>query len=273
LAPTSRSRGSSGIAATLSESSWLRQLRVNTGVPAPARPRGFPALRTASAAGSRRAPDCYSLPGMAFGPRCLLVLTGAAIFSSGCERQRVSDPGAVVAAYADAARRGDADAIYALLSRRAQTDLGRAGTRQKVLDARRELALQADFFARPGVEPEVVAVVRYDDGEQAELGLESGVFLVGSASALPAAARTPAEALAGLRQALARRSYVALVRVLSAETRGALESDVGSIVESLEDPETLDVQVSGDDAEVELPSGHSVRLKREAGVWRVEDLK
>jgi hypothetical protein len=79
--------------------------------------------------------------------------------------------------------------------------------------------------------------------------------------------------LAGLRQALSRRSYIALVRVLSAETRGALESDVSSIVEGLQDPETLDVQVSGDDAEVELPSGHSVRLKREAGVWRVEDLK
>ena len=178
-----------------------------------------------------------------------------------------------MAAYAAAAKRGDADAIYALLSRRAQRDLGREGTRQKVLDARRELAAQADFFARPGVEPEVLAVVRYEDGERAELALESGLFRVGSASALPAAARTPSEALAGLRQALSRRSYIALVRVLSAETRGALESDVSSIVEGLQDPETLDVQVSGDDAEVELPSGHSVRLKREAGVWRVEDLK
>ncbi|MGC4088891.1 MAG: DUF4159 domain-containing protein [Polyangiaceae bacterium] len=114
-------------------------------------------------------------------------------------------------------------------------------------------------------------MVRYEDGEQAELALESGVFRVGSASALPAAARTPAEALAGLRQALARRSYMALVRVLSAETRGAVESDLSSIVDGLQDPDTLEVQVSGDDAEVELPSGHSVRLKREAGVWRVED--
>jgi hypothetical protein len=212
---------------------------------------------------------------MVFAARSLLVLAlgGAAASISGCARQRVSDPGVAVAAYAAAARRGDADAIYSLLSRRAQADLGRAGTRQKVKDARRELATQADYLARPGVEVEVAAVIRYDDGEQAELGLESGLFRVGSASALPAAARTPAEALAGLRQALARRSYVALVRVLSAETRGALESDMGSIVDGLQDPETLDVQVSGDDAEVELPSGHSVRLKREAGVWRVEDLK
>lgn len=210
---------------------------------------------------------------MAFGRRWFVCLVGTAASLSGCQRQRVSDPSAAVAAYAAAAKRGDADAIYGLLSRRAQADLGREGTRQKVLDARRELAAQADFFARPGAEPEVVAVVRYEDGERAELALESGLFHVSAASALPAAARTPAEALAGLRQALARRSYVALVRVLSAETRGALETDMGSIVDGLSDPDTLDVQVSGDDAEVELPSGHSVRLKREAGVWRVEDLK
>ena len=31
--------------------------------------------------------------------------------------------------------------------------------------------------------------------------------------------------------------------------------------------------VDDDEAEVELPSGHVVKLKREAGVWRVEDLK
>ncbi|HET9929121.1 MAG TPA: hypothetical protein VFQ35_00475 [Polyangiaceae bacterium] len=210
---------------------------------------------------------------MALGPRWFVRFAGAAALLAGCQRQRVSDPSATIAAYAAAAKRGDADAIYALLSRRAQRDLGREGTRQRVLDARHELAAQADFFARPGVEPEVLAVVRYEDGEHAELALEGGLFRVGSASALPAAARTPTEALAGLRQALARRSYVALVRVLSAETRGALESDVSSIVEGLQDPDTLDVQVSGDDAEVELPSGHSVRLKREAGVWRVEDLK
>lgn len=210
---------------------------------------------------------------MVFGHRSFAWLASSVALLGACQRQRVSDPSATIAAYAAAAKRGDADAIYALLSRRGRADLGREGTRRKVLDARRELAEEAEVFARPGVEPEVVAVVRYDDGEHAELVLESGLFRVGSAAALPAAARTPTEALAGLRQALARRSYVALVRVLSADTRGALESDVSSLVEGLEDPETLDVQVSGDDAEVELPSGHSVRLKREGGVWRVEDLK
>jgi hypothetical protein len=115
--------------------------------------------------------------------------------------------------------------------------------------------------------------VRYDDGERAVLDLEDGVFKVGSADALPSAPRTPAEALGALRKALARRSYPALVRVLSAETQTALESDWDALVRGLEDPETLDVRVQGDRAEVQLSGGHVVKLRRELGVWRIEDLE
>jgi hypothetical protein len=197
----------------------------------------------------------------------------AASSALGCGRAKVSDPSSVVAAYADATRRGDSDAVYGLLSARSQRDLGREGTRRLVADARAELALQSNFLTRAEAKPEALAVVRYADGEQAELALEEGVFRVSSAAALPSAARTPSEALSGLRQALARRSYAAMVRVLSAETRGALESDVSAIVRGLEDPETLDVEVEGDEAEVELPGGHVVKLKRESGIWRVEDLR
>jgi hypothetical protein len=202
-----------------------------------------------------------------------LVVAIATLGALGCERARVADPSAVVAAYADATRRGDSDAVYRLLSQRSRRDLGREGTRRLVTDARTELSLQASFLTRPEAKPDAVAVIHYADGEQAELALEEGVFRVSSAAAFPSSARTPSEALSGLRQALARRSYAAMVRVLSAETRGALESDVSAIVRGLEDPETLDVEIEGDEAEVELPSGHVVKLKREAGVWRVEDLK
>ncbi|HYO98063.1 MAG TPA: hypothetical protein VER33_26345, partial [Polyangiaceae bacterium] len=69
------------------------------------------------------------------------------------------------------------------------------------------------------------------------------------------------------------RSYAAFLRLLSRETQSAIESDLSAIVEGLEDPETLEVDLRGDAAEVELPGGHVVRLKREAGTWRVEDLE
>lgn len=204
--------------------------------------------------------------------RSLLALL-ATLGTLSCQRARVADPSRVVEAYADATRRGDSEAVYRLLSERSRRDLGREGTRRLVADARKELAAQATFLARPESKPDATAVIRYADGEAAELALEDGVFRVSSAAALPASARTPSEALSGLRQALARRSYAALVRVLSEETRGALESDVSAIVRGLEDPETLDIEIEGDEGEVQLPGGHVVKLKREAGVWRIEDLR
>ena len=191
-----------------------------------------------------------------------------------CARPRVADPMPAVRAYAAAAESGDADAIYALLSKRSQRDLGRDGTRRLVRETRAELSRSAKALQGSNVEVEAVAEVRYHDGENAVLELaDDGVFKVSSADALPAAPRSPAEALGALRKALARRSYQALVRILSQETQSALESDWDALVRGLEDPETLDVRVQGDRAEVELSGGHVVKLRRELGVWRIEDLR
>ena len=64
---------------------------------------------------------------------------------------------------------------------------------------------------------------------------------------------------------------VALMRVMTSSTRGTLENNMRGLVNGLEEPETLDIDVEGDRAEVELPDGHTVRLKREEGVWKIED--
>lgn len=120
---------------------------------------------------------------------------------------------------------------------------------------------------------EARAQVLLADGSEVELSLEDGAFYVDAAATLPSAARTPAQALDGLRRALSRRSYPALLRVLSVEARSAVERDLRALVQGLEDPAALDVRVNGDRADIELPGGHSVSLKREHGVWRVEDVK
>jgi len=205
--------------------------------------------------------------------RAALLLLALAALAGGCATPRVADPRSAVRAYAAAARRGDGPALHALLTRRSQRELGLAGTTRLVADARRELAAQATGLERAEVRVEAVAVVRYDDGEYARLELEDGVFKVSSAASLPSSAQTPAQALGDLRRALSRRSYTAFLRVLAAETQSALESDLSSIVRGLEDPETLNVEVQGDAADVELPGGHVIKLKREGGVWRVEDVK
>ena len=109
------------------------------------------------------------------------------------------------------------------------------------------------------------------DGERAVLVLENGEFRVDSAAGLPALPRTPGAALAELRAALARRSYSALVRVLSRDTRAAIERDLGALVEGLAHPDSLLVKVHGEAAEVQVPGGHRVLLEREGGVWRIRD--
>jgi hypothetical protein len=194
-------------------------------------------------------------------------------WATACERPKLADPGTTARAYAEAAKRGDADAIHRLLSERSKRDLGLEGTRRLVKDARAELESQAQRLTGPDARTEAIAVLRYADGEQATLELEGGVFRVGSAASLPALARTPEQALSDLRQALSRRSYAALVRVLTAETRSGLDSELSAIVRGLEDPETLDVEIDGDRAQVELPDGHVIKLKRETGAWRVEDFR
>jgi hypothetical protein len=189
----------------------------------------------------------------------------------GCARPVLPDARAAAARWSEAAERGDADAMYEMLTEDARRTYGKDGTKQLVLANKKEIAGDARALASDNTEVEATATVRFADGEQAVLEVEEGTFKVGSAGALPSGARTPAQALSELRQALARRSYAGMMRVLSSDTKNAVENDLRSLVTGLEQPETLDVKVTGDTAEVQIPGGHSVRLKREGGVWRIED--
>jgi hypothetical protein len=199
--------------------------------------------------------------------RSLLLLC----LSSGCGASRVPDPHAAARAYAEAALRGDPDALYAMMTTASRQTRSRDATRKIVDDQREELAEQGHDLRRADVRVEATARLRYGDGEEAALELRDGRYWVTAAGALPGGARTPEEAIDQLRRVLARRSYAALMRVLSPATRAAIESDVRALVDGLSEPETLPVHVDGDAATIAVPGGHQVKLKREAGVWRVED--
>jgi hypothetical protein len=180
------------------------------------------------------------------------------------------DPKEAVRAYQAAAERGDAKALYGMLSKRSQVAMRSADVERIVADERSELAAQAKGLGDPGSVVRASARVRYPDGEDATLALEDGDFRVSTAFGLPSA-HTTREALEELRRALARRSYAALMRILSPATRSAIESDLRSLVDGLAHPEGLEVLEAGDAASVQVPGGHSVKLRRESGVWRVED--
>ncbi len=202
-----------------------------------------------------------------------LALVGTLGTLAGCGGGALPDPREAAAEYAEAAARGDADAIYGMMAARSRAVITKEELAKKVADQREELRDQAKAIASPATSVKAEASVPFGDGEHAALVIEDGEFRVAGADALPAAARTPTQALESLRRVLARRSYAGLLRVLSKRTREAMEADLRSLVLGLERPEGLDVRVTGDLAVVEVPGGHIVRLRREGGAWHVEEFE
>ena len=182
------------------------------------------------------------------------------------------DPRAAAATYASAAERGDAVALYAMMTAASRRDRSQAEVSAIVADERPELAEQGAAIAGPNTRVEATARLRFADGEEAALDMRGGRYGVTAAGALPGGGRTPEEALQQLRRVLARRSYAGLMRVLSPRTRASMEDRMRSLVDGLDDPGALPVQVTGEAAVVAVPGGHQVKLKRDGGVWRVDDL-
>ena len=201
----------------------------------------------------------------------IALLVAAAAVLGGCTGHAVPDPKSAADDYAAAASRGDADAIYEMMTTSAQKSRSRDDVRRLVKEQRGELAEQAKLVTARDARVEATARLRYEDGEEAQLELRDGRFWITSSGALPGGSRTPEQALDQLRRVLARRSYAGLMRVLTPATRAAIEQDLRSLVSGLERPETLHVQITGETAVVTVPGGHSVKLKRDGGVWRVDD--
>jgi hypothetical protein len=203
--------------------------------------------------------------------RVIFLCLSGSLGSSACRPSTVPDPRDAARAYSDAAKRGDATSLYAMMSASSRLDRRKEDVAKMLADERVELAEQGAAIAEPGARVTATARIRYADGEEAALDLRGGRYWVTAAGALPGGGRTPEEALEQLRRVLARRSYAGLMRVLSPATRAAVENDMRSFVEGLNDTGALPVQVTGDAALVPIPGGHQVKLRREGGIWRIED--
>jgi hypothetical protein len=207
------------------------------------------------------------------GHACLAVvaLLGSGALGGCATQTSVPEPASVVERYAAALDAGDAEAIYALMSEESRRAMSLDDLRRVLADQAAELKEHAAALRSDERVVAARAQVRYDDGEIVTLDLEEGGFRVTAADALPAAAKTPEQALGQLRRVLARRSYAGLLRVLSPRTRAAIEQDLRTLVEGLEEPDSLDVEIVGDRATVTIPGGHHVILQRQDGVWHVDD--
>ena len=167
-----------------------------------------------------------------------VVLATLGLLAAACADPALPDPKGAADAFGRAAARGDADAIYAMMTEGARKERSREDVRTIVTDERRELAEEGSALSAKDAASKRRRASASRDGEEAALDLQRGRFYVTSAGALPGGARTPEEALDQLRRVLARRSYAGLMRVLSPSTRAAIEQDLRGLVTGLERPET-----------------------------------
>ncbi len=192
---------------------------------------------------------------------CLIAITSVACGGSG-----LPSTANAVNAYATALERKDADTLYELLNERDKVRLGRDGVRDLVQRYANEHAEHARTWKLSPLNERIAALYGYADGEQAAVVFErdaagSERFLIDSAGAIPGGAASPTDALANLRRALSRRSYLALLRVLTPEMRRALERRVREIVDGLEHPEALKIDREATVTDINVNGGHRVRLR------------
>lgn len=84
---------------------------------------------------------------------------------------------------------------------------------------------------------------------------------------------TPLDTVAALRRALTRRSMPGFERVLSRSAREDVDAEIERILTSFDDPLALDVRVEGNTATIRAPSGQELHLVREAGEWRISEIR
>lgn len=190
-----------------------------------------------------------------------------------CASQAVPEPRAALLQYETAVREKDAAALHALLSAEARRAVSVKDVQNWLAESQPQLQRRAQALTSKSSQWTTRATVRYVDGETATLTLEQGEFRIDAAAALPASARTPEEALSHLRRALAGRNYPALTRILTPDSARALEDKFRGLVNALEQPQALPVQIDGKRASVVTADGHRIELEEKDGVWRVRDFE
>ncbi len=205
--------------------------------------------------------------------RAVFVATIAILAGSGCGGAQTPDPSAALARYTAAAENADSAAVYELLSRDARTRYTREDIAALLSGDAVELQERGKSLTSAGATVEIEAELRLTNGQVAALRLEDGRYRVVSAQALPAVATSPVQALSRLRAAVDERDYRALIGLLTAEARTAVEQQRSILLDELDQPSSLSIEVDGDRARVTLPSGREINLKREDGSWRFDDLR
>lgn len=216
---------------------------------------------------------------------CLAVLPACARTASVPDPRDAAEAWAAAVDKATDDKNPDSGDLYDLLSKRSRATMTKTQVAAIAKDDKGELREQAkgirevvaqDKAQKPTEAPKIVAValVRYEDGSEASLVLENGLFRVQNAILMPGGGATPEEAVASFRDALRRRSYPAIVRLLTPTLRATVEAQLKGLEASMAEPDKLPFPSGAvDEIDLKLENGHRVRLKRVNGKWYVDNFE
>lgn len=182
----------------------------------------------------------------------------------------VPGPEAALAAWADAVERQDAEAIHALLDATTRAAVSVEGLRARMVGSAEELREHA--ASTRAATSRARAVVRLVDDERVVLHREDGYWrLSGELLGVPTPT-TPEDAVHALRRALRLPVLEGLLRVVARRPRAAIVSEVERFLEDTADALAWRTELAGNEATVRTAGGWSIRVVRESGQWRVEDV-
>lgn len=138
-------------------------------------------------------------------------------------------------------------------------------------DARAELAERGDALSRAPLEE--TARLYLDSGSVVVLVREDERWVVDRGVLGVPALRTPTEALAAFAHALTRVRAARVTAVLSRGTRVLFAEELERWQRGLADVSAIPIVIEGERATATLPTGVWVDLVREAGEWRIEDVR
>ena len=207
----------------------------------------------------------------------LWLLPTLAVMATGCGSGsgQVMPPNSVVREYGRALRTGDAEAAHGLLVEEGRSQVAAATLTELLESNRAELRDEGTALEGAAERPmSARAIVSLKNGEAVTLVLENGRWAVeGGVFDAPTLA-TPLEAVAALRRALLRRSLRGLERVLARQPRAEIESEIDELVEETTDGLDLEIETQGNrTARVRTSSGREIDLVREAGEWRILQIR
>jgi hypothetical protein len=211
-------------------------------------------------------------------------------------------PSATLLAYARALQEGRADDAYKLLSNEAKRAISLDAFRRMVRENPEDVKDISRSLSRPGSEPVVTAVVSAPGGNTLKLIYEDGRWTVDGTGVDRYGQATPRQALLGFLLAYERGRYDILMRYApNAEREGRAEQmwgaekpgATGGLTEETlkkswegEDKQeisrkiqaiksalpTARIEQTEDRAAMPYGAGGTVLLKREDGLWKIEDL-